>query len=81
MHFHKYKTNIPYNTVFKFYQISSVTQLCPTLCNPMNRSTPGLPVHHKLTKSTQTQSILKEISPGCSVKELMLKLKLQYFGT
>ena len=27
---------------------SSVTQLCPTLCDPMNRSTPGLPVHHRL---------------------------------
>ena len=27
---------------------------CPTLCNPMNRSTPGLPVHHQLLKSTQT---------------------------
>ena len=27
-------------------QFSSVTQLCPTLCNPMNRSMPGLPVHH-----------------------------------
>ena len=28
-------------------QFSSVTQSCPTLCNPMNRSMPGLPVHHK----------------------------------
>ena len=27
-------------------QFSSVAQSCPTLCNPMNRSTPGLPVHH-----------------------------------
>ena len=27
-------------------QFSSVTQLCPTLCDPMNHSTPGLPVHH-----------------------------------
>ena len=27
-------------------QFSSVTQSCPTLCDPMNRSTPGLPVHH-----------------------------------
>ena len=33
---------------------SSVTQLCPTLCNPMNRSTPGLPVHHQLLEFTQT---------------------------
>ena len=35
-------------------QFSSVAQLCPTLCNPMNRSTPGLPVHHQLLESTQT---------------------------
>ena len=32
------------------YQIRSVTQSCPTLCDPMNRSTPGLPVHHQLKK-------------------------------
>ena len=36
------------------YQFSSVTQSCPTLCNPMNRSTPGLPVHHQLPEFTQT---------------------------
>ena len=35
-------------------QFSSVAQLCLTLCNPMNRSTPGLPVHHQLPESTQT---------------------------
>ena len=35
-------------------QIRSVAQLCPTLCNPMNRSTPGLPVHHQLPEFTQT---------------------------
>ena len=34
--------------------ISSVAQSCPTLCDPMNRSTPGLPVHHQLPESTQT---------------------------
>ena len=32
----------------------SVTQSCPTLCDPMNRSTPGLPVHHQLPEFTQT---------------------------
>ena len=35
-------------------QFSSVAQLCPTLCNPMNRSTPGLPIHHHLPEFTQT---------------------------
>ena len=35
-------------------QFSSVTQLCPTLCDPMNHSTPGIPVHHHLLELTQT---------------------------
>ena len=35
-------------------QFSSVAQLCPTLCDPMNRGTPGLPVHHQLPEFTQT---------------------------
>ena len=37
-----------------FHQIRSVAQWCPTLCDPMNRSTPGLPVHHQLPEFTQT---------------------------
>ena len=36
------------------FQFSSVAQSCPTLCNPMNRSTAGLPVHHQLPEFTQT---------------------------
>ena len=35
-------------------QFSSVAQSCLTLCDPMNRSTPGLPVHHQLPEFTQT---------------------------
>ena len=35
------------------YQFSSVAQLCPTLCDPMDCSTPGLPVHHQLPEFTQ----------------------------
>ena len=35
-------------------QFSSVAQSCPTLCDPVNRSTPGLPVHHQLPEFTQT---------------------------
>ena len=35
-------------------QFNSVTQSCPTLCNPKNRNTPGLPIHHHLAESTQT---------------------------
>ena len=37
-----------------FYQFSSVVQLCPTVCDPMDCSTPGLPVHHQLPELTQT---------------------------
>ena len=36
------------------HQFSSVAQSCPTLCDPTNRSTPGLPVHHQLPEFTQT---------------------------
>ena len=36
------------------FQFSSVAQSCPTLCNPMDCSTPGLPVHHQLPEFTQT---------------------------
>ena len=35
-------------------QFSSVSQSCPTFCNPVNHSTPGLPVHHQRPESTQT---------------------------
>ena len=42
-------------SVFLFFsQFSSVAQSCPTLCDPMDRSTPGLPVHHQLQDFTQT---------------------------
>ena len=38
----------------KHSSVQSVTQSCPTLYDPMNRSTPGLPVHHQLPEFTQT---------------------------
>ena len=41
----------------KSVQFGSVAQSCPTLCNPMNRSTPGLPVHHKLLELLKLISI------------------------
>ena len=37
-------------------QLSSVTQSCPTLCDPMNPSMPGLPVYHQLPEFTQTHA-------------------------
>ena len=39
---------------YHLVQFSSVAQSCPTLCDPMNCSTPGLPVHHQLLEFTQT---------------------------
>ena len=42
------------NSLGSSVQFSSVAQSCPTLCDPMNHSTPGLPVHHQLLKFTQT---------------------------
>ena len=49
-HFHLYLCACVYISV----QFSSVAQSCPTLCDPMNRSTPGVPVHHQLPEFTQT---------------------------
>ena len=40
--------------VFSSAQFSSVAQLCPSLCDPRNCSTPGLPIHHQLQEFTQT---------------------------
>ena len=44
-------TNLP---KYHYHFSSVIAWLCSTLCNPMNRSTPGLPVHHELPESTQT---------------------------
>ena len=41
--------------IISLFQFSSVAQSCPTLCDPMNCSTPGLPVHHQLLEFTQTR--------------------------
>ena len=40
----------------RYIQLSSVTQSCPTLCNPMDCSTPGLPVHHQTPVLAQTNA-------------------------
>ena len=47
-------------------QIRSVAQSCPTLCDPMNRSMPGLTVHHQLMKLTQTHThcVSDDIQPA-----------------
>ena len=48
------KTKIMASGPISSFQFSSVAQSCPTLCYPMNRSTPGLPLHHQLLEFTQT---------------------------
>ena len=48
---------------------SSVTQLCPTLCDPMKRSTPGLPVHHKLPEFIQTS--VNRVTDGIQPSHLL----------
>ena len=45
-------------------QFSSVSQSCPTLCNPMDRSTSGLPVHHQLPEFAQTQMSIASVMPS-----------------
>ena len=42
---------------FSSVQFSLVSQSCLTLCDPMNRSTPGLPVHHQLPEFTQIRPL------------------------
>ena len=49
--------NLQTNKILLTIQFSSVSQSCPTLCDPINHSTPGLPVHHQLPETTQNMSI------------------------
>ena len=48
-----WKQVVKIESVKVLVQFSSVAQSCPTLCDPMNRSTPGLPVNHQHPESTQ----------------------------
>ena len=47
-------TELSIRVMFSSVQFSLVAQSCPTLCDPMNCSTPGLPVHHQLPEFTET---------------------------
>ena len=51
---------------FSSVQFSSVTESCPTLCDHMNCSTPGLPVHHQLPEFTQTRPSSRWCHPAIS---------------
>ena len=60
-------------------QFSSVAQSCPTLCNPVNRSTPGFPVHHQLLEFTQTRVVKKEIYD--TGEENIFGVKMEHFNS
>ena len=53
-HYFKFYNYLWFFFFKSYYHFSSVVQFCPTLCNPMNRSTLGLPVNHQLPEFTQT---------------------------
>ena len=69
----KYKTS-PYHL-----QFSSVAQSCPTLCDPMNRGMPGLPVHYQLPESTQTHVLSWWCHPAISSSVVPFSSCLQSF--
>ena len=52
--FHSLATSAKCFTFLNSVQFSSVAQLCPTLCDPMDCSTPCFPIHHQLSEFTQT---------------------------
>ena len=62
------------------HQFSSATQLCPTLCDPMNRTTPGLPVHHQLLEFTQNSCASSQwCHPAISSSVILFSSCLQSF--
>ena len=65
------------NIINPSVQISSVAQLCPTLCDPMNRSTPGLPVRHQLPEFIQTHvhRVSDDIQPSHPLLSLSLSAR------
>ena len=62
---------------FSLFQFRSVAQSCLTLCDPMNRSTPGLPVHHQLPEFSQTH--IHQVSDATSSSVVPFFSRLQSF--
>ena len=58
-------------------QFSSVTQSCPTLCDPMSHSTPGLPVHHQLPEFSQTH--IHRVSDAIQLSNSIIKTLFSHF--
>ena len=67
--------NIPFSSV----QISSVSQMCQTFCDPMDCSTPGLPVHHQLPEFTETRLLSQWCHPTISSSVIPFSSHLQSF--
>ena len=61
------------------YQFSSVTQSCPTLCDPMDYSTPGLPVHHQLPEFTHSRPLSQWCHPTISSSVVPFSSHLPFF--
>ena len=59
---------------WRWSQFSLVAQSCPTLCNPMNHSTPGLLVHHQLPESTQAP--VRRVGDAQSAEHMTLKKQI-----
>ena len=66
------------NSALEAIQFSSVAQSCPTLCNPMDCSTPGLPVHHQLPELAQTyvHQVGDAIQPSHPLLSFLLLLSI-----
>ena len=71
---HSFQSLKGLSEILRTVQFNSVTQLCPTLCDPMNRSTPGLPVHHQFPEFTQTHvhQVSDVIQPSHPLPPLLL---------
>ena len=70
--------NTGFHPIISSVQFSSVVQSCPTLCNPMDCSTSGLPIHHQLPKFTQTP-LIRWYHPTVSSSVVPFSFCLQSF--
>ena len=76
------KTKIMASGPISLVHFSSVAQSCPTLCDPMNRSMPGLPVHHQLMKCLGTstkkkkKTQTKKTGLGCILHGIILCISI-----